>query len=130
MKGDYVAMEKNVCPICGKVFDTGAILLHKHLREIKQPAVTGRGLCPEHQRLFNEGFIAMVGVDESRCPKGEKLKEEEAYRTGRIMHIKREAAARIFDVSLPDMLSFCFVSDEVIDMVSAMVQGDNHETQS
>lgn len=115
---NYVALGKHVCPVCGQLRDSGEVLLHRRLGNIKEPAVTGQSLCAEHQRLFDEGYLALVGVDESKSgPKGATLRPEDAYRTGSVMHILRHIARQMFNVELPDNLPMCFVSQEVIDML-------------
>lgn len=63
----HVSMEQRVCLICGSAFDTGAILLDKRLRQsMAHHTVTGWGLCPEHERLFKDGYIALVECDPQR----------------------------------------------------------------
>ena len=43
----HVGMEQNVCPVCGKAFDTGTILLDRRLRNsLERKTVTGWSLCP------------------------------------------------------------------------------------
>lgn len=124
MVGEYVAMEKNVCPICGTLFDTGAILIDKRLQTIKQPAVTGSSLCPEHAKLHGEGYLALVGVDPARSPKGDALKTQDAYRTGRVMHIKYTVFKQIITRPVNNDLPMVFVEDDVIDAIQAMVKED------
>ncbi len=48
----HVSLEQHVCLVCGKAFDTGAVLLDKRLRaSMEHHTKTGWGLCPEHQKL-------------------------------------------------------------------------------
>lgn len=121
MKKDtnFVALGKHVCPVCGQLHDSGEVLIHKRLMNIKpEQAVTGQSLCPEHKRLFDEGYLALVGVDESKSgPKKDTLRPEDAYRTGWVMHIQRHVAKRLFNVELPESLPMCFVAQGVIDML-------------
>ena len=35
MEKSYVTMEQKQCPVCGKIEDTGSLLLDKRLRKIK-----------------------------------------------------------------------------------------------
>lgn len=115
---NYVALGKHVRPVCGQLHDSGEVLIHRRLGNINEPAVTGQSLCAEHQHLFDEGYLALVGVDESKSgPKSATLRPEDAYRTGSVMHIRRHVAKRMFNVELPDNLPMCFVSQEVIDML-------------
>jgi hypothetical protein len=63
----HVSMEQYVCLVCGVAFDTGAILLDKRLRaSMKRYTATRLGLCTEHQKLADEGFVALVKCS---CPK-------------------------------------------------------------
>lgn len=82
----HVSLEQRVCLVCGAVFDTGSILLDKRLRaSMEHRTTTGWGLCVEHQRLFDEGYVALVECDPQRSGSpsaGDKLKPEQAYRTG------------------------------------------------
>ncbi|MBL5864351.1 translesion error-prone DNA polymerase V subunit UmuC [Serratia fonticola] len=60
-------MEQHVCLVCGVPFDTGSLLLDKRLRaSLERHTVTDWGLCPEHQKRFSEGFIALVECDPER----------------------------------------------------------------
>ena len=118
----FVTLEQHVCPVCGITHDTGALLLNKRLsKTFDRETVTGYGMCSEHQKLFDEGYLALVGVSNSPSART-KLKMEEANRTGRSAHIKREIANNIFNVEIPNDLSFIFVEDEVIDMLAKMQQ--------
>ena len=55
----HVSLEQRVCMVCGTTFDTGCILLDKRLRaSMEQHTTTGWGQCTEHQRLFDEGYVA------------------------------------------------------------------------
>ena len=60
----HVSLEQHVCLVCGTRFDTGAILLDRRLRaSMERHTATGWGLCPEHQKLSDEGFVALVECD-------------------------------------------------------------------
>ena len=82
----HVSLEQHVCLVCGTAFDTGAILLDKRLRaSMERHTATGWGLCPEHQKLADDGFVALVECDPQRSGSqaGGRMKPEQAYRTGR-----------------------------------------------
>ncbi|HHW2678374.1 hypothetical protein [Pseudomonas aeruginosa] len=54
----HVSLEQHVCLVCGTGFDTGAILLDKRLRaSMERHTATGWGLCPEHQKLSDDGLL-------------------------------------------------------------------------
>ncbi|MGU1062136.1 ATPase [Pseudomonas aeruginosa] len=118
----HVSLEQKVCLVCGTAFDTGTILLHKHLRAVlEQHTTTGWGLCPEHQRLFSEGFVALIECDPLRSgsPKGH-LKPEQAYRTGRLIHLRREVFASLFNVPIKDDQACVFVEPDIIEQLQEM----------
>ena len=118
MNNNSIVMAEHVCDICGKRHTHNAeILIHKNLRAIPQDKrVTGWGLCEEHDRLFNEGYIALVGA---HAPKGATtLKAGDAHRTGDIVHLKRAAFEETFDSAIPDDLPMVFVEPEVVKVVT------------
>lgn len=49
------------------------------------------------------------------------LKPEQAYRTGRLAHLKREAFARLFNVPIGDEQACVFVEPGVIEQLQSMV---------
>lgn len=119
----HVSLERHVCLVCGSVFDTGAILLDKRLRpSMEHYTTTGWGLCPDHQRLFDKGFVALVECDPHRSgsPSG-NLKPEQAYRTGKLAHLRREVFGKVFNVSIADKQPCVFVEPGVLAQLQAMV---------
>lgn len=63
----YVSIEQHVCIVYCTAFDTGAILLDRRLRaSMGRHTATGWGLCPEHQKLFDDGFVALIECDPQR----------------------------------------------------------------
>ena len=119
MNTDYVKMEKHVCVVCGHTYDTGAILLHKQLRSIKED-VTGNGLCPDDQKKFNDGYIALVAV--SNKGTSNTLKQEEAYRTGTIIHMKEEVFFNMVQQTPPSpRLPLVFIEEKVVELIKNMM---------
>ncbi|OZI30837.1 ATPase [Bordetella genomosp. 10] len=119
----HVSLEQHVCLVCGVRFDTGAILLDKRLRaSLEHHTTTGWGLCPEHERLFKEGYVALVECDPQRSgsPSG-NLRPEQAYRTGKLAHLRREVFGRVFNVPIADKQPCVFVEPGVLDHLQAMV---------
>lgn len=100
----HVSLEQQVCVVCGKPFDTGAVLLDKRLKDsMESHTVTGWGMCPAHEEQRANGFVALVECDPTKTPvDNHTVKQEEAYRTGVIVHIRREVWSEIFDVPAPD----------------------------
>jgi len=119
----HVSLEQHVCLVCGVAFDTGAILLDKRLRaSMERHTVTGWGLCAEHQKLADDGFVALVECDPQRSGSpGGRLKPEQAYRTGRLAHIKRHVFAQVFNVPIEASQACVFVEPGVIEQLQAMV---------
>jgi len=119
----HVSMEQHVCLVCGVAFDTGAILLDKRLRaSMERHTVTAWGLCAEHQKLADDGFVALVECDPQRSgAPGGRLKPEQAYRTGRLAHIKRHVFAQVFNVPIEANQACVFVEPGVIEQLQAMV---------
>ena len=120
----HVSMEQHLCLVCGTSFDTGSILLDRRLRaSLHRHTTTGWGLCSEHERLRSEGFVALVECDPQRSgarSDAGRLKPDQAYRTGRLAHIRREAFARVFDVAINADQAVVFVEPGVIERLQAM----------
>lgn len=114
----YVSMERQVCPICGDEHDTGSILLDRRLREsMDRHTVTGMGLCDDCDRLDKDGYVALVAIDPTRSTEvrgGMRL--ENAYRTGRVVHIRRQVFGDIFDCDAPEG-PMAFFDDNAMDQL-------------
>jgi len=101
----HVGMEQKVCSVCAQIYDTGAILLDKHLRNtLKRQNLNGWGLCPEHQKLYDDEFVALVEI--SNDPGGQTATQENANRTGKIAHIKRKVIETLTSQKLNTPLIF------------------------
>lgn len=113
----HVRMEQKLCAACGNKFDSGALLLHLQLRSIpKDKTLTGWGTCPSCQQRINDGFVILI---EANAPAhAQRLNPEDADRTGRMMFVRKELAARIFNVEVP--ASIAFVEAGVIEKLQAM----------
>lgn len=119
----HVSLEQHVCLACGKPFDTGAILLDKRLRaSMERHTATGWALCPEHQKLSDDGFVVLVECDLQRSGSqaSGRMRPEQAYRTGRLAHLKREAFAQVFNVSIAADQPCVFVEPGVIEQLQTM----------
>ena len=120
----HVSMEQRVCLVCGVSFDTGNLLLDRRLRaSMEHHTTTGWGLCPEHQKLSDDGFVALVECDPQRsAPAGAgRIKPEQAYRTGRLVHLKRDVFAKVFNAPITDDQACVFVEPGVIEQLESMV---------
>jgi hypothetical protein len=122
-----VSMERKMCSVCGKEFDSGALLLQKtninHPR-LERYTTTGYGLCPEDKAKHDAGFIALVVIDESKSiADNGMMKMENAQRTGEIIHIKRKAFEKIFNTEV-SMIVMSFIDRQVAKKLKDMTKGD------
>jgi hypothetical protein len=122
----HVSLEQKQCMVCGIIYDSGAILFDTRIRNgklmesLEHNTVTGYGLCEEHQKLFDDGFIALVECSNTNVK--DTLTQENAIRTGQICHLKRTVANDIFNVALPKDLPMVFIEVGVIEKIQAMTE--------
>jgi hypothetical protein len=79
--------------------------------------VTGWGLCPDHDVLHKQGYIALVEIDPEKSGPpvtGNLFNPVSVYRTGQIAHLKRELFHRVFSADFDEKLPYIFVSVGVI----------------
>ena len=77
MEKSYVTLEQHVCPVCMKTFDTGNLLLDDILRDVfEKYTVTGYGLCEEHKKVVEDGYVILVEV-RKRPQKGQDVQNGE-----------------------------------------------------
>ena len=121
----HVSLEQHICLVYGTAFDTGSLLLDRRLRaSMNRHTPTGWGLYVEHRKLFDDGFVALVECDSKRSgspSSNDRLQPEQAYRTGRLAHLKREVFTRVFNVPITDKQSCVFVEPGVIEQLQSMV---------
>lgn len=114
-------MEEKRCMVCGLVFKTDALLLDRCMRKRFEPnTLTGMGMCPEHDKLNKDGYIAFVGIDPKKSSSSNKgfMQGEDAHRTGRLMHIRRTVAKKMFNMPTEQLDSpVAFIDDAVIDLI-------------
>ena len=116
MSKSYVTIEQKVCPVTGKTWDTGSILIHKHLRDtFERNTVTGWEICPEVQEKLDEGYVALVAIDEDRSEKGDNgtVTPQAAYRLGQVAYVKRDLCTKLFGRAIDH--PFIWVDQEMID---------------
>lgn len=123
MEKSHVTMEQHVCVVCCKTFDTGAVLLDKRLRAVfDRHTTTGMGLCPEDTKKREDGYVALIGVRNAGDRNTDKyLRQDEADRTGEVIHIKREAFDKILNAPAPEQ-GVAFVDAEVIEYLKRLHQ--------
>lgn len=132
MSKSHVSMETKQCLVCAKEFNVG-VLLDRRLRDSLEPkTLTGYGLCDEHQKLFEDGYIALIGIDESKSTveTNGNILPHNAYRTGNVIHVKHKVLDGFFNVSINPKLPIIFVEDEVINKLKECVNVDSSSKQT
>jgi hypothetical protein len=120
----HVSMEQHVCLVCGHSFDTGAVLLDRRLKpSMERHTITGWDLCPQHRELHEQGFVALVECDPERSGSpvaGDRIQPNEAYRTGKLAHLKREVFVKLFNSPAELDTPCVFVDPEVMAILEKM----------
>ena len=111
----HVSMQMKICLVCCTKYSVG-ILLDRRMKDSLEPeTVTGWGLCEEHKQLFEDGYIALVGIDESQSTiTNGSILPENAYRTGNVAHVKYPVLQGIFNIPISSNLPVLFVENAVI----------------
>jgi len=126
MEKSFVSVEQYRCPVCCVDTDSGSLLLDRRLRpSLESKTVTHWSLCPECEQKKNDGYIALV--EASNQTAAVKMDSDEANRTGRIFHIRKTAAKRIFkgvDLSAPFLFIDVAVGDALIQMLPPAASGE------
>jgi hypothetical protein len=119
----YVTLTQHRCIVCGIEYDTGEIMVDMRLRNtFEHHTLTGNGLCPEHKKLHEDGFVALVETDPTKSkPHGDRMNPEDAYRTGVLIHLRRTVARDIFNTDIPDDLPMMFIDPEVTELIKKMM---------
>jgi hypothetical protein len=119
-------MEQAQSNVCAAIHDTG-ILIHKRLKSIED-TVTHVAMCPDCQKKFDDGYVAIVICDESKSeiPQGDlpKADPSKMWRTGEIMHVKEEVFKKIFNMDPPDA-KMVFGNEEVREYLVSIMHPDN-----
>jgi hypothetical protein len=122
----HVSIEQKVCPVCGKTFDSGSLLMDTRVRRgklvesMEKTTVTGWDLCEEHQAQTDEGYIHLVEVDPD---KSESMDLKGVHRTGAVAAMKREVARDILNIEISD-IPMAFIEIGMIDRLQAMQPED------
>jgi hypothetical protein len=120
----YVSMEVHQCDVCAIAFETGAILLDRRLRpSMERTTLTGHGLCPACEAKHKEGYLALVVVANDPAERTPILRRDEARPAGEVIHIKREAAKRVFNVPEETInRRFIYIDAEAAAALKAMAE--------
>ena len=123
MSKSYVGMEDKICMVTGKRFTIGLIFDKKMRDKLDTHNVTGWGISPEVQEKFDDNFVALVAIDETKSTmKNGRIQPEDAWRTGEIVYLRRPAFIDIFDT--PDVKEFTFVDQEVLEFLKALPKNE------
>lgn len=109
-------MEQKVCPVTGRTFDSGSILLDKRLKKsMDRKTVTGWQIHPEVQDQIDKGFVALVEIDPEKSTPGRNgnLKPQDVWRTGRLAYLRKEKFEQIFN--RPADTPFVWIDAEVLE---------------
>lgn len=114
---DIVSLGMATCPVC---MARHAVSVLIQTRDITHPKLgretpTGWAMCPEHQKLKDEGYVAMVVVTNTEQPTLENAK-----RTGDLLHVRESGWPHIFNMPLPPE-GLAFIDLEAFTQVKAMV---------
>lgn len=109
-----VALTKSICPVCAKTFDGDLVISKRATASANNYVKSLRGKILREQWCENcenvkksrgaEGVVFLIEVDASKSnisENKERLRQEDAYRTGRIWAITEESYSRIFDADSP-----------------------------
>ena len=127
----FVTVEQHICIVCGTYFDTGTVLLNQHMSAVfDDKTATRYGLCPAHNKLHEDDYVAFVAVDPDRCPSvNHAIDPREAYRTGDIAHIKRDVAIQITDASRYQLkFPVIFIDDARMLELKTFIANDNEDS--
>lgn len=114
MEKSFVTLEQNVCPICGKVFETDNLLMDTRIRNGKlmetfdKYTVTGYSICEECQKMIDEGRVALVEINEPSDPNNLTL--DNVDRTGKIGWMKRDIVQQLIP-EFPEDKFMCYVEN-------------------
>lgn len=124
----HVGMGFYICPVTGQKHSEVVLLNTRVDRKTNQLEQTlgrdnflGWVLSPENQKLADDGYIALVGIDPEKSLE-HPMTPANVYRLGRHAHLRREAAERIFNQQFASDLNMVFVDGEVLDMLEASLK--------
>lgn len=96
MEKSHVGMAHHVCPVCAQEHDPVVLLDRRMRNTLTSHEFAGWTMCPEHQKLYDEGYIALIEVN------GKPDGLATADRTGRVAHVRASAWPKIFNSPVPE----------------------------
>ena len=123
MEKSHVGMSAKICPVTGKQWEDGAILLDTRLKKsLDRINLTGYEICPEVKKQLDKGFLALVVIDASKSDflANDNLKPEGAYKTGEIIYVRRAVANGIFSIDTSKH-DFTYISENAAIKIKKMM---------
>lgn len=113
----HVALGVTVCPVCDAQQDKDVVLDRRLKSTLPKRVFTGFELCERCTDMERDGYLALVEI----LPESpEPYKPETVKKTGRLAHIKREVASKLFSVQIPDV-PLIYVEQGVVAKLEAMM---------
>lgn len=112
-----------ICIICGKT-EGGSVLKNRKIRrrfEMKDAA--NWYLCTEHEKLHQEGFIALVEAvqpSHTLAEDGTVTEGGDPHRTGKVIHVRFELAEQLFQTRIDRSLPLVWCHPDVGKRLEAM----------
>ena len=121
-KESYVSIERGVCVVCGQSFESGALILEKHLG--MDSCVVGWELCPSDAQMHRLGFVAVVECDLEPTMKtsGATISPNDVHRTGGVLHLTRASFADIFKTEARPTLPCAYVPQGTLQKLQSLLQ--------
>jgi hypothetical protein len=123
MSKSIVSMGQTVCQVCGIEHSESVVLQSRDITHPKLGPKTfvGFELCPEHKKLHDDGYLALVVVTsvKEQVPFIEQYNS--AKRTGDLVHIRRTAAKEIFNITIPNEMEMMWIDPEGFAKLTSML---------
>ena len=118
----YISIERGVCVVCGKHFETGTLMIEKHLKI--DSCVVGWELCQADAQMHRLGFVALVEceLDMTQTRSGDTVAPGAVSRTGGLMHVTRETFVAIFKTEARPGLPCAYVPQGTVQQLQALMQ--------
>lgn len=115
-------------PVCGytHTHNCGVLLDQGLQNNLNRTTVTGFGLCEEHEKMYNDGYIALVVVDPERTKNAHsgRVRAEGVFRTGELLFLRKEVVRDIFNISEDDERPLLFIDELMAMYLTARLKRD------
>lgn len=120
MSKSFTTIEQHMCAVTGKPFDSGALLINTRMEDVfEMKTVTNWGISPDVQKMFDDGFSALVVIDEEKTdfPSDGNPKPEDVYRTGEIVYLKTALTKKILG---REIKTFCWIDKRTAEYLKSI----------